>query len=264
MYLGFNLTSSMDFSPWYTEGKRVYDEKSIEIKKDLQRYLYDGTKTFNGNLIEDDWFPKFSVDVFLSHSHADEKTVIGFAGWLKVNFGLTVFIDSCVWGYANDLLKMIDDQYCRNSEDTMYDYDKRNYSTSHVHMMLSMALTKMMDKAELVIFMETDNSIQPVSHIVSQTTNSPWIYSELVLTNLIRKQVPNRRIEKSFEKRVFNEAEKLDVAYDVNDYLNKLIPLKDSNLRIWKQQIDQDYLIKAHPLDYLYSQFKRSEKSMSK
>jgi len=263
MYLGFNLTSSMDFSPWYTEGKRSYDEKAKEIKKDLQHYLYEGTKTLNGNLIEDDWFPKFNADVFLSHSHADEKKVIGFSGWLKDNFGLTVFIDSCVWGYTNDLLKIIDDKYCQNSEETMYDYNKRNYSTSHVHMMLSMALTKMMDKTELVIFMETLNSIQPVSQTITETTKSPWIYSELVMTNLIRKKVPNRKIEKSFEKRAFNEAEKLDVAYDVNIYLNKLITLKDANLNIWRQEFNQDYL-KAHPLDYLYSQFKRSEEMMSK
>lgn len=146
----------------------------------------------------------------------------------------------------------------------MYDYNKRNYSTSHVYMMLSMALTKMMDKAELVIFMGTENSIQPVSQTISQTTKSPWIYSELVMTNLIRKKVPNRRIEKSFEKRAYNEAAKLDVAYDVSEYLNMLIPLKDENLNIWRQQVKQDYPLKAHPLDYLYSQYKRSEEKISR
>ena len=35
------------------------------------------------------------LDVFLSHSHKDEKDVIAFAGLLS-DIGLKVFIDSCV------------------------------------------------------------------------------------------------------------------------------------------------------------------------
>lgn len=53
--------------------------------------------------IEEDWFPSFKADVFLSHSHKDEKDVIAFAGLLS-DIGLKVFIDSCVWGYRRLLL----------------------------------------------------------------------------------------------------------------------------------------------------------------
>jgi len=264
VYLGFNLETNIDFTNWYEKGKKSYQDNTAEINKSLENYLYEGTKTINGNSLENDWFPKMKADVFLSHSHADEKSVIGFAGWLQEKFGLTVFIDSCVWGHSNELMKKIDDKFCRNSDSNTYDYDKRNYSTSHVHMMLSMALSKMMDKAEIVIFVATENSIQPISKTISQTTKSPWIYNELVMTNLIRKKKPNRQIEKSFEKRAYSEAEKLDVAYDVSEYLNKLIPLKDENLNIWSMQFLQDYPQQIHPLDYLYAQFKRSEKALLK
>ena len=58
------------------------------------------------------WFPQIKADIFISHSHKDEDLALALAGWLKVSFGLTAFIDSCVWGYANDLLKMIDYKYC--------------------------------------------------------------------------------------------------------------------------------------------------------
>ena len=48
------------------------------------------------------------VYIFISHSHKDINKVIAFAGWLKTNFGLEAFIDSCSWGYCDELLKIID------------------------------------------------------------------------------------------------------------------------------------------------------------
>ena len=45
---------------------------------------------------------------------------------------------------SNDLLRRIDENYCRHSNGISFDYNKRNYSTSHVHMMLSIALSKML------------------------------------------------------------------------------------------------------------------------
>ncbi len=41
----------------------------------------------------------------LSHSHKDKKLAIEFAEWLKKEAGLTTFIDSCILGYSNELLK---------------------------------------------------------------------------------------------------------------------------------------------------------------
>lgn len=57
----------------------------------------------------------------------------------------------------NDLLREIDEKYCRHSNGTSFDYDKRNYSTSHVHMMLSIALSRMIDKCESVFFLNSEN-----------------------------------------------------------------------------------------------------------
>ncbi|SDX73604.1 hypothetical protein SAMN04488081_1246 [Salimicrobium album] len=258
MYLGFNLEADVDFTEWYDKGRVLYKQNSSEVEKNLRKYLYEGTEIYNGSLMANEWFPKIKVDVFLSHSHIDKEKAIGLAGWLEENFNLTVFIDSCIWGHANDLLKMIDDKHCLNDDETMYDYNKRNYSTSHVHMMLSMALTKMMDKAELVIFMNTENSVQPVNDTISQATKSPWVYSELVLTNLIRKKNPGRKVQKSMEKHTLEEAKRLDVAYPVDELLNRLIPLKYKNLVVWRNQFSKNSDVDVHPLDYLYSQFEKS------
>ncbi|MGL5262686.1 MAG: hypothetical protein ACRC9P_09930, partial [Bacteroides sp.] len=119
---------------------------------------------------------------------------MGLAGWLKNTFGLTVFIDSCVWGHSNDLLKEIDTNYCYQSESKVYNYQKRNYSTSHVHMMLSVALTQMIYNTECLFFLNTPNSITPKS-IISQS-ESPWIYSEIATTRLIKLRKPREhRVE---------------------------------------------------------------------
>lgn len=67
-------------------------------------------------------------------------------------FGLEAFIDSCSWGYCDDLLNKIDKKYCYDSKKKTYDYHLRNYTTSHVHMMLSTALAEMMDNTECIIF----------------------------------------------------------------------------------------------------------------
>ncbi len=139
----------------------------------------------------------------------------------------------------------------------MYDYNLRNYSTSHVHMMLSMALLKMLDKAEAMVFVNTPNSISSVSETISQTTKSPWIYSEVVYSSLIRRNNPKRVQAVTEGKMIFNEARSIDIGYDVQEYLEEHIKLGDSNLDFWaKTYIDflsrREYI---HPLDCLYAQF---------
>jgi len=139
----------------------------------------------------------------------------------------------------------------------MYDYNLRNYSTSHVHMMLSMALLKMIDKAEALIFINTSNSISSISETIQQTTKSPWIYSELVYSNLIRRQKPKRTQVVTESKMIFNEARSLDIGYDVQEFLEEHIKLTDDNLEYWaKKHIDLlSRRENVHPLDTLYAQF---------
>ncbi|ESU34124.1 hypothetical protein G3A_02690 [Bacillus sp. 17376] len=160
MFAGFNLTGldNQFLSHYKGAGEVTYNQQKKYVQKKLDRFILDDG-SLDGSALQQDWFPEVKADIFLSHSHGDQKLTMAFAAMLKEQFGLTAFIDSCVWGYANDLLKKIDDVYCRNKKGDMYDYDQRNFSTSHVHMMLSAAFTKMMDKAECLIFVNTPNSI---------------------------------------------------------------------------------------------------------
>src|SRR5690606_26606894 len=83
----------------------------------------------DGSKLQADWFPNIEADIFISHSHRDKDLAIALSEYLYQNFDLNVFIDSCIWGYSDEHLKIIDDKYCLNSDQTTYNYSKRNYST---------------------------------------------------------------------------------------------------------------------------------------
>lgn len=189
MYKGFNLTLTKedfsDFDILVNEGIQSYRSKKKEISDEIQSFKNpDGT--IDGSKMQRGWFPRTPASIFLSHSHVDEKLAIAFAAWAKKNFNLEVFIDSCLWGNSATLLKLLDDAYCKNLNDKTYNYNRRNLTTSHVHMMLQIALADMIDNTECVIFLNTPNSIFPEE--VLSKTYSPWIYSELTTTSIVHNK----------------------------------------------------------------------------
>lgn len=254
----------MDY--FFGVGKKIYDAQKIEIEDSLKDF-YMNEDTLNGREMKDKWFPKIEADVFLSHSHKDEKTIIALAGFLYDRFHIKSFIDSTVWGYANDLLALIDERHCLSNGPAKYDYDKRNYSTSHVHLMLNTALLETLDSTECVIFVETPNSIQSVAETVEKGTYSPWIYSELNLMNYLRIKTPKRLWD--VYKSQFNTrdgdivlSENWQIWHDVSTPLEALIPLHDNHLsaleacRMHNKQKEKG-LVAQENLDRLYKMAKR-------
>ncbi|MGR6906821.1 hypothetical protein [Lysinibacillus sp. BSL11] len=251
---------------YFAIGEKLYNNQRQQIEDSLKDF-YMSENTLNGRDIKEKWFPKIDADVFLSHSHKDEKTIIALAGYLYKEFHITSFIDSTVWGYANDLLKMIDNAHCKLEGTTSYDYDKRNYSTSHVHLMLNTALLEVLDETECVIFVETPNSIQSVKETVNKGTYSPWIYSELNLINFLRVRTPKRVLE-NFQKHANSReereilAESWQIWHDVSTPLEALIPLHVNHLnalaacRMHNRQREKK-LIAQENLDRLYKMVKR-------
>lgn len=197
MFRGFNLNcSSLSdgfVSQYKAHGAAVISDNASRVRETLKAMAEDRT-TLDGDQIRETWFPRVEADIFLSHSHRDLDAALALAGWLKEELGLTAFVDSSVWGYAPDLLKLIDNEYCRNVDGKTYDYDKRNYSTSHVHAMLSTALAMMIDKTECLLFLSTPQSVS--SEDVVKTTKSPWIYTELLIASISRERVPKRHLKK--------------------------------------------------------------------
>lgn len=251
MYRGFNL--DLNWKPEYDDnffdlGKKMFDANSIKVKETLTSFvLNDGT--LDGSKMQSNWFPQVKSDIFISHSHRDRKRAIALAGWLFETFSITAFVDSCIWGYADDLLKLVDNKHCYDKSSNTYNYNLRNYSTSHIHMMLSTALSMMIDNSECLFFLNTPNSIS-TSDIISKT-ESPWIYAEIAMTQIIRQNIPRRRLVQ--ETKMFSKGGRIDeglkVQYDID--LTHLTDINVDTLNNWIRGYTKTNANDA--LDRLYS-----------
>lgn len=257
MFAGFNLTIEDEdaFREYYDYGKSILSSQKRNIEENLEEYIC-GRDTLDGTMMEAQWFPSVDADVFLSHSHKDEHMVVALAGWLSKECNVRAFVDSYIWGYSNKLLKKLDNRYCveeRVGSHTSYSYEKRNNSTSHVHMMLSTALGKMIDKCECLFFVNTPNSIEIAETMEMEATLSPWIYSELALSQIVRhkKLSEYRTGEAYFAKDAVNESASLQIKYDIS--LSHLHKLSTDNLLRWSKSVKY---YPSYPLDKLYEQLR--------
>lgn len=252
MFAGFNLHMDEVNSRFEKIGKEIYQNNKRIVEKELDEFI-ESDGSIDGTELQNHWFPQINADVFISHSHKDLEKAITLAGWLKGVFDLEVFIDSSVWGYADDLLRKIDNRYCVINDGGSYSYEKRNFSTSHIHMMLSTALTSMIDKTECVFFINTQNSLINTKDVILQQTKSPWIYMEIGMTHLIRKQPPNRKV--LLEKAHYANKE-LTIKYRVDTSHLQTIYLED--LTKWEHMYNKSPKV-LHALDVFYGQHNLAE-----
>lgn len=251
MYSRFQLTHKKFNQEYYEQGLKLYNEQEGRTRTLLEKYLSkDGV--IKGSELQAGWFPQVDADIFLSHSHADQKLAISLAGMLS-NLDLKVFIDSTIWGYSDTLLQSLDDKYCLNDDKRTYNYKKRNRSTSHVHMMLATALNMMIDKTECLMFLNTPNSIR--SDSLDKETNSPWLYAELSTSRVIRRQ-ELRAYRKPISKGVSTQtklfSESFEVRYKVD--LDHLLPLNEVDLLKWQLAYLSSFPGPENALDLLYDQ----------
>jgi hypothetical protein len=238
MFIGFELKKLTEkcfpnFEKYFQIGNQVFENSRKEVKKTLNIFINeDGS--IDGDRMQSYWFPKINADIFLSHSHKDEKLIIAFAGWLKDIFNLDVFIDSCIWGYSNDLQKIIDNKYNKIG-DNLYKHQKVLYASSHVNMMLNSALMQMIDNCECIMFINTPNSVK-TEEVIDKIV-SPWIYSELGMSKLIKKKSINEhRIQELHEStQVFS-----DFTMEYRLDTEHLIPIDIDDLNNWKKKYNNN------------------------
>lgn len=257
MYRGFNLRieNELEYTQYHKTGLEIFEKLKKSVEPRLKNYvLPEGT--LDGNKIMDDWFPEVKSHIFLSHSHRDVKNAIYLAGILYTKFKILTFIDSTVWGYCNELLKQIDDRYCKSESGETYDYNNRNYSTSHVHLMLSSSLNKMIDNSETIFFLNSSNSVS--TKTITEKTNSPWIFSEINTSKIIRKKTPVRlrRLTKSFSDTiVLSESKRSELRIDYELELSHFTNLSLYQLNNWlnsnchNPEDALDELYRQHPID---------------
>lgn len=204
--------------PIKEEDRHTRSQKNI--RNTLENVINPWNGFIDGDKLKKAIFPINSkgeslyFDVFISHSHNDLESAKLLAAYLRNKLGMFPFIDNYVWGSADRLLKTIDNKYCRNNQGG-YNYEKRNFSTSHVHTMLSMAIMEMISKCRHFIFIESNESINyNALQDSGEKTQSPWLYQELQFANMlsvaIDRQINGRIIEKSFS------ATNLQIEYTAN------------------------------------------------
>lgn len=246
MFRCFNLSLRNNLSGFKSRGEELNNSNLAAVKKAFDMFFAnDGV--LDGSRLQEYWFPQVKADVFISHSHQDKDVATALAGWLADTFQLKPFIDSCVWGYTDDLLKQINDKYCKNSSGS-YDYEKIKSSASHVHMMLVTALGMMIDNTECLVFVNTPNSI--TSQDIVSKTQSPWLYMEIAMSGIVRRKLPqyHRRLIECTEIAKRLELAKLKIEYDVN--LTPLTKINQLTLDSWESEYAKQH--DKYSLDTLY------------
>lgn len=253
MYRGFNLddlallfirvgTDTDEFSEIGHSNHKINGDLIVNA---LAPFIQNNG-AIDGSRVQEQWFPQIKADIFISHSHQDQDAAFKLAGWLFKKFGLVSFIDSSVWGHADVLLRQIDNQYCLNENGQTYSYDKRNGSTSHVHMMLLTALGKMMSHTECLFFLNTAQSI--TSEDAAQKTKSPWLFAEIALSQIIKKEKPLRVTHLGESYKIASRSSTMSIEHTVD--FSHLAKISFNELMDWQNNYFQPN--GEHALDVLY------------
>ncbi|MCD8875201.1 toll/interleukin-1 receptor domain-containing protein [Mammaliicoccus sciuri] len=189
--------------------------------------VFDAMKIMNEHFNKE--LNKF--DVFISHSHQNLEEVLKLAKIIE-DKGKKVFIDSLYWNFADDLLKELDNKYCRNDNSDSFDYSKRNISTALVHSILSNSLQMMIDRCDTFLFLNSDN----INHLTIEKydknyTTSPWIYTELLTANIILTNRLTYKSENARGYQIYNGTKDIYFMFDLEQFLKNLTPVNsESNL----------------------------------
>lgn len=124
-------------------------------------------------------------------------------------------------------------------------------------MMLSIALSRMIDKCESVFFLNSENSISIAEEISKERTASPWIYNELSLADMIEIRPINCYRDKflQFSHRAYdavNESSSLQIKYEVDKILRNFISLSKYDLISCAKEWRANKKSFQSALDYIY------------
>jgi len=273
MYRGFNLELSGIESEYQTYdfyeecmdiARANYENKKSECAASLKKLILGKDGVIDGSAVKQKCFPADGkYDVFLSHSHKDSEFALFIAGFLKMFLDIDVFIDWALWDYCDNLLELIDNEYCQNKTKSFYLYKSRNISTAHVHLMLNTALMEVMDNCECLFFLNTPESIHLKSDIESQTKSS-WIYSEISMSRMIRKIIPKRLSppELATESVLACFSRMPEISYDVD--LSHLQDIDSDDFKKWIDEIPEEFNDAKDCLDVLYKMFPISKQKKYK
>lgn len=255
MFTGLSVTSGRDIhDALYARGKKVGAEYRNSLNGAISALNRDGRVVISGNHVEEMCFPHLPFQAFISHSHQDERIALELAGFLKLWCGVDAFVDSCAWNYRDAIIKRLVEVVANRKPLTDREYlDLYVSVASHVDCMLNKALIGMIDECECLFFLNTPNSI--LSSRLGSATYSPWIYTELEASRVIRKKLSDARLQKVAESFTVDESP-YGITYDIR--LDHLASLQADDVIGWGVTAHRngksgfnalDVLYRTHPVD---------------
>lgn len=206
----YNLTrNSNDFSmlPIFE-----LDRIAQKIRNILKKHGNRKDIILNHRELQEAFFSPFkpqlkTVQVFLSHSHADINKALEVKDYLEEYLDAEcVFIDSLFWDYKDDVLNKL------------AEYDDINKIKDVFTLILRESLECMIKKCPYFVFLQSKNSVS--NQGLSQITYSVWIYEELRIANTF---IADTALQESRIKA-------MRISYDVTNLLRRFKPISLNGL----------------------------------
>ncbi|WQT48989.1 toll/interleukin-1 receptor domain-containing protein [Helicobacter pylori] len=190
----YNLTrNSNDFSmlPIFE-----LDRIAQKIRNILKKHGSRKDIILNHRELQEAFFSPFkpqlkTVQVFLSHSHADKNKALGVKDYLESKTKRKVFIDSLFWDYKDDVLNKL------------AEYDDISKIEDAFTLILRESLQDMIEKCPYFVFLQSKNSVS--NQGLSRITYSAWIYEELKIAHSISAINESRPIPMMESMQVFHD-----------------------------------------------------------
>ncbi|MGL2733595.1 TIR domain protein [Helicobacter pylori] len=212
----YNLTrNSNDFSmlPVFE-----LDRIAQKIRNILKKHGSRKDIILNHRELQEAFFSPFkpqlkTVQVFLSHSHADKNKALKVKDYLENQTKRKVFVDSLFWDYKDDVLN------------ELAEYDDISKIKDAFTLILRESLQDMIEKCPYFVFLQSKNSVpnQGLSRnqVLLKITYSAWIYEELKIAHSISAISESRSIPMM---------ESMQVFHDISPFLESLKTITLSKL----------------------------------
>ncbi len=187
------------------------DEVAERIHELIENAPYSNDNiVLKRNEIKEAFFSPFkpqlkTVQVFLSHSHADRNKALEVKNYLENQTKRKVFIDSLFWDYKDDVLNELADE--------LAEYNDISRIEDTFTLILRESLQDMIEKCPYFVFLQSSNSVS--NQGLSRITYSAWIYEELKIANTF---ITGTTLKESHIKAMC-------VSYDVTNLLRRFKPI---------------------------------------
>lgn len=174
--------------PVTSEEVADYKARHTPALDDIQTYLCGKDNLLDADRIAERLFSVTPADVFLSHAHLDQDAVVALAVRLE-RLGLKVFVDSCVWGDVYALLLEVDKAHAAvEGKEDLFHYTQVTRNAASVYMILGVALQRMIDQSELLLFLDSP-AVRVEDYVEGEDyIGSPWIFAELMFAQMVARR----------------------------------------------------------------------------